>query len=220
MHRASKLTGLQVSNDVSYCIILSHLSWIWTTLAWMSQSLVPQAQPKRIHPRLQRRQPSTYQVHGLPMPAVAQELRNSTSAQWFEVTFFDSFALLWFPYLNVTCWSYIILRYRIVTDFSFSKGPKNDYKISILKKVSNPWITKVEGRFRRSLLLPFPFDPSTVPWTNHEMCCHADPQKRQCLLMLGLNLLRQMLPRRHHLNSWRNWPSVLMYSSVSRGQPV
>ena len=117
----------------------------------MSQSLVPQAQPKQIRPRLQRRQPSTYQVHGLSVPAVAQELRNSTSARWFEVTFFDSFALLLFSYLNVTCWSYIIVRYRIVTDFSFSKGPKKAYKISILKKVSNPWITRwkedLEGAF-------------------------------------------------------------------------
>lgn len=55
------------------CLILSHLSWIWTTLAWMSQSLVPHAQPKQIHPRLQCQQPSTYQVHGLSVPAVDQK---------------------------------------------------------------------------------------------------------------------------------------------------
>lgn len=52
---------------------------------------------------------STYQVHGLSVPAVDQKLRNSTSARWFEVTFFDSFALFWSPYLHVTCWSYGIL---------------------------------------------------------------------------------------------------------------
>lgn len=131
MHRASKLPELQVSNDVSKSCSTGPAKTNPPKTAASAAKYLPSAWPVRACCR-----PRTEKLNMCPV------IRS-------DLFWFICFALI----LILEC--HLLILYNRTVSYChwllLFKGPKKAYKISILKKVSNPWITRckedLEGAF-------------------------------------------------------------------------